>query len=205
MTAPRSIRGWEPKEVRGAPVISLAIATYGQDAELACLLYSLKAQTYPHWEAVVVHDGPGLYATEAARTIADPRIKWVETPERRERYGHPWRDHGVGLCTGDIIGLTNGDNYYAPAWFEWAAHLFTVKGADLVYCDCLHSHQQWDHFKTAPSLGLIDLGCVLARADLARATPFSNHEFAGDGVWVEALARRATSVMKIDRPMFVHN
>ena len=55
----RDIRGWTPLPVAGNPLISMTVATFEQTDELACLLYSFRAQTYPNWEAVVVHDGPG--------------------------------------------------------------------------------------------------------------------------------------------------
>lgn len=102
--------------VPGDPKVSLAIATYQQGDELACLLYSLKAQTYANWEAVVIHDGPGPEARAVVGRVGDPRIRLLEAPERRGGYGHPWRPLGIAASTGDYIGLSNGDNYYAPVY-----------------------------------------------------------------------------------------
>jgi hypothetical protein len=201
----RSIRGWDPLPVTGRPTVSLAVATYEQGDELACFLYSLRAQTYPHWEAVVVHDGPGPLARGVVEKVADPRVRLIETPERRGQYGHPWRELGIDACTGDYIGLTNGDNYYAPVYFEWSVHLLTTEGADVVYCDAVHSHARWAAVRSGPRKGEIDLGCWVARAGLVKTTPFSDHGFCGDGTYFEALLRKADRVLHINRPLFVHN
>lgn len=199
------IRGWTPLPIRGLPKISMAIATYEQRDELACLLYSFRAQTWPNWEAVVVHDGPGRAAREVVERIDDPRIKLVETAERKQSYGHPWRELGISSCSGDYIGLTNGDNYYAPVFFEWMLHTLTVAGADLAYCDFLHSHQQWAEFRSGTGIGLIDLGCFVGAANLFKTTPWTEHGFLGDGVFFEAVHRKAAKAIRIPRPLFVHN
>ena len=75
-----AIRMWKSRPVRGEPRVSLVVASYlGDDPRrtdaLMCLLYSLKAQTYPRWEAVVVHDGPappGVWAIPGLSSKAFP-------------------------------------------------------------------------------------------------------------------------------------
>jgi hypothetical protein len=201
----RLIRGWTPLAVPGTPTVSVAVATFEQTDELACLLYSLRAQTYPHWQAVVVHDGPGPAGREVVERIGDPRIVWIETPERKATFGHPWRQLAIDRCTGDYIGLTNGDNYYVPVYFEWMLHVLTTNHADIAYCDFVTSHFRWDVIRAGPRTGRIDLGCWLARAGLVKTTPWRDDSFCGDGTYFEDLLRKADGVMHINRPLFVHN
>jgi len=201
----RKIRGWTPLAVLGQPLLSIAVATYEQTDELACLLYSFRAQTYSHWEAVVVHDGPGSAGRAVVEKIDDPRIRWIETPERKGLYGHPWRQFAIDACHGDFIAMTNGDNYYAPVYFEWMLHLLTSRDADLVYCDWVHSHTQWSAMRAGPAKWLIDLGCWVARAGLVKTTPWTEMTFEADGVYFEALLARAANVLHIPKPLFVHN
>jgi len=201
----RSIRGWTPLTVLGQPKLSIAVATFEQRAELATLLFSFVAQTYPHWEAVVVHDGPGPIARDVVALVNDPRVRLIEAPERRADFGHSWRELGIDACTGDYIGLTNGDNYYAPVYFEWMLHLLTAHAADLAYCDWVHSHTQYSVMRAGPAQRLIDLGCWIGAAGLVRSTPWRDRGFAGDGVYFESLVRNARSAVHLPRPLFVHN
>jgi glycosyltransferase involved in cell wall biosynthesis len=199
------IRGWKTLPVPGRPRISVAVATFEQTDELACLLYSFRAQTYDHWEAIVVHDGPGPAGRAVVERIGDPRIVYVETESRRGSYGHPWRDRGIAACRGDYIFLTNGDNYYCPVFFEWMLHTLTTRNADLAFCDLVHSHAQWAPLRCGPAKGMVDLGCYVARAALMKTTPFADHGFFGDGVYFEELRRKANMVIHVPKALFVHN
>jgi glycosyltransferase involved in cell wall biosynthesis len=196
---------WKPLPIVGTPKVSLAIATYRQPDPLACLLYSLKAQSYDHWEAIVVHDGPGPEARAVVDHIADARIRLIETPERKGQYGHPWRQLGIEACTGDYIGLSNGDNYYAPVYFEWLLHVLTTRHGDFAYCDLVHSHERWAYFPTTPRKSGLDLGAWIAKAALVRATPWRDMSFAGDGTFIEDLVARARAVIHVPACLFVHN
>ena len=201
----REIRGWQPRAVPGNPKVSLAIATYEQRAELACLLFSLVAQTYENWEAVVVHDGPGPTAREVVALVNDSRVRLIETPERRGHYGHPWRELGIDACTGDYLGLSNGDNYYVPVYFEWMLHELATRGAEFAYCDWVHSHFEWRAMQAEPVRWKIDLGGWIVRAGLAKTTPWPGLAFDSDGDYVEALVKKASGVVHIPRSLFVHN
>lgn len=90
----RDIRGWTPLAVPGRPKVSVAVATFDQDGQLACLLASFMAQSYDNWEAVVVHDGPGPVARRVVERFGDPRVRPIETPARKGQFGHPWRELG---------------------------------------------------------------------------------------------------------------
>jgi glycosyltransferase involved in cell wall biosynthesis len=201
----RSIRSWQPLPIHGRPKVSLAVATYQQTDELACLLYSFKAQTYDHWEVVLVHDGPGPEARAVVDHIGDARIRLIETPEHRGQYGHPWRQFGIEQCTGDYIGLSNGDNYYAPVYFEWMLYSLVVQDADFAYCNMVHSYLRWAPFTTRPEKGGMDLGAWIARAALVKATPWWDLDLQADGTFVEDLLRKTRRIIHVPACLFVHN
>jgi glycosyltransferase involved in cell wall biosynthesis len=203
--ATRFIRGWTPLPVPGNPRVSVVVATYQQTDELACLLYSFKAQTYDNWEAVVVHDGPGEAARQIVQRLDDPRVRLIETPERRGQYGHPWRTMGVEHATGDYIGLTNGDNYYVPVYFEWMLHVLVTQGCEFAYCDMVHSYARWGAVRSHPAREGLDLGAWIAEGRLVRATPWRDFGFAGDGTFIEDLLSRCAKAIHIPRSLFVHN
>jgi hypothetical protein len=179
-----------------------------QDAALRSLLWSLEAQTYPHWRAVVVHDGPlpaRLAGLPENLSRKFPRVTMAVTPKRLGQSGHPHRHAWACKTEGEFVGFTNQDNYYAPVYLEWTVSKLVVEKADLAYCDMVHSHQLWRPFTTAPKPGRIDLGCYLARRGLVAATPWTDHSFRGDGTYFEQLAKRARKVVKVPATLFVHN
>jgi glycosyltransferase involved in cell wall biosynthesis len=201
----RTILGWSPRTIRGAPTVSIAVACYRQPDELACLLYSFRSQTYDHWEAIVVHDGPGPEARAVVEQLGDPRVVFVEAPEHKGQWGHPWRQLGIDRCTGDFIGLSNADSYYAPVYFEWMLSALLDFGADFVCCNMVHSSLRWAPLSTKPVKGGLDVGAWIARAALVKATPWRDLSYTGDGTYIEDLHARADGIAHVHGYLFVHN
>lgn len=211
-----TVRYWQPRVVPGEPRVGVAIASFLNDCQrrvsaLRCLLHSLCAQTYPHWRALVVHDGavaPGV----ATPLVDDPRVQLWETPQRKQKFGHPWRQAAMDKLMGDCawLLLTNDDNYYCPTFFEWLLSegcKGNVKTQPLlVYCDMVHSHKFWRAMTTAPRYRHLDLGGLLVKSSLAKKVPFDKDTFSGDGDWIDRLSKAAGArVAKVKATLFVHN
>jgi glycosyltransferase involved in cell wall biosynthesis len=201
----RNFRNWTPLPIPGRPKVSIVVATYQQTDELACLLYSFKAQTYDNWEIILVHDGPDPEARAVVARVGDARIRLIETPERKGQYGHPWRKLGIDGCTGDYIGLSNADNYYMPVYFEWMLSALVTQNAEFAFCNMVHSYLHWGPFTTRPEKGGLDLGAWIAKASLVQATPWWDMGFMGDGTFIEDLLRKARGVVHVPGCLFVHN
>ena len=210
------IRMWKTRKVPGNPLVSMVVASYLREDErrwssLMCLVWSLMAQTYQNWEVVIVHDGrlPPDEATrrkiERLENISLSKVRFLETPERRAKFGHPWREYGIKQAKGKYICLSNDDNLYAPVFVEaLVAELVNGKN-QFAYCDMIHSHQQWRFFSTQPRKSKLDLGAWIADGDLVRSTPWTDFSFSGDGTFIEALVKKAKGVVKVPSCLFVHN
>lgn len=213
------MRYWRSKQVRGTPTVGIGVATYLNDeprrrAALRSLLASFQAQTYPHWRLVAYHDGPASadvrreWEQEAAR---DSRLSLVETPSRKQQFGHPWRQRAIEELAGTCpwLLLTNDDNWYAPVFLEWLLAEATAARppAQLAYCDMVHSHRLWQPLVTQPRYRHLDLGGLLVAAALARRVPFDKTSFNADGDWIDRLVRVAGPrlVVKVRATLFVHN
>src|SRR5689334_25282062 len=74
--------------------VTILMPAYNADRTIAESIYSVLAQTYPHWELIVLDDGSTDRTAEICSTIADknPRIKLVHL------------DHG-GVCKSSNYGL----------------------------------------------------------------------------------------------------
>jgi glycosyltransferase involved in cell wall biosynthesis len=202
-----AIRFWNKLEVPGNPKISLGISAYNRPDPLSCLLYSLKSQTYDNWEAVIMHDGPGPQVREAVKRIEDPRIRYFESDERQSQYGHPNRPLTISLCTGDFIGLTNDDNYYAPVYFEAMLHALYSANADFAHCDMVHSYWRYCYFVTQARKNRCDLGSWVGRAYLVKSTPWRDMDFAGDGTFIDDMVAKCgrNRVVHVPMTVFIHN
>jgi glycosyltransferase involved in cell wall biosynthesis len=196
------------------PTVSLVVTSYlNDDARrldaLLCLLYSVRAQTYRHWEVVVVHDGPVADPKVRAEVgrLDDPArpVRLIEPAARKGHFGHPYRLLGAGHARGDYVGLTNDDNYYAPVYFEWMVSAMQAKRARLAYCPMAHSHRQWAVIQPRPARGHVDVGNWLAAADLVKTTPWTDLGFAGDWTFFAAMLARGAKPVLVPGVLFVHN
>jgi len=199
-------RHWNTREVPGNPKVSLAIAAYNRPDHLCCLLYSLKAQTYKNWEAVIVHDGPNPEIRKKIEQINDDRIVYIDDVKRKEQYGHPHRQFAISRCTGEYIGMSNDDNYYAPVYFEWMLSALYSANALFAHCDMVHNYWEWSYFVTRPRKDQCDLGAWIAHGSIVRNTPWRDMSFSGDGTFIEDLvAQVGDKVVHVPGVIFVHN
>jgi glycosyltransferase involved in cell wall biosynthesis len=202
---PRKIHFWEPMVIPGNPKISIAVAAYKRPDLLSCLLWGFKTQTYENWEINVIHDGPGPECRAAVEGFGDERIRIFETSEQRGHWGHPWREYGISKCTGEFIGLTDDDNFYAPVYFEWMLAALIDAEADFAHCDIVHSHRQFQYFPTEPRRFHCDLGSWVARASTLRGVPWTDFGHDGDGTFIESVVRRSRKVVHVPGVLMLHN
>lgn len=97
-----------------SPKVSIVIPTYNRAYCLRATLDSLRQQTYPHWEALVVDDGS---SDDTAQLIAT-----LHAEDARIRYFHQAnggvsaaRNTGIRLADGDWVGFLDSDD----AWEPW--------------------------------------------------------------------------------------
>ncbi len=173
---------------------------------LHAMIFSLQRQTHTEWEGVVVTDGPNDAARRLVESMGDDRLVFVETPEAKGFWGHPYRDLAISRCTGEWIGLTNDDNYYVPGYLkEMVEGIDLHPDAAMVMCNMLHKDFNWAVCKCRPQVTECDLGNWIVRADIAKSTPWPGNDVADDGRYVERLSVKARHVVLIDKPLFIKN
>ena len=183
------------------PRVSLVARLKYAPDRMTALLLSIQRQRYDNWELVFVSDGPNAAAREVVEQHGDARVRLIETREPAGRWGHPYRQLGIEACTGDLVGLTNDDNYYVPGYFEQMANAIERESADIALCQALHSYWGW-----RPIAEGRDLGSWIARRELVRRTPWAGDDFYYDAEYLQALLGNAGGrVAKVDVPLFIHN
>lgn len=110
------------------------LATKNRATLLEAAIESVLAQTYPHWQLVVVDDGS---ADDTARLLdgqRDPRL----TALRTEGLGAAAaRNRGLGAATGDYVAFLDDDNVMTPGWLRAVAE-YTGRHPE---CDVLYGAQ----------------------------------------------------------------
>lgn len=152
------------------------------------IVSSLICQTYKNWELILIHDGPNTTGLrQYIEAVNDKRIVYIETKERVNKWGHPYRAWALneiknnGLSANcDYITISNADNYHMPTYCETMIRGFK-DGIQAVYCShFVHSYmsnqkQENGQILTYPfgiintrlELGYIDCACVMVRKEAA--------------------------------------
>ena len=91
---------------------SVVIPAYNQAEFLGEAIDSVLAQTYPHFELIVVNDASPDNTEEVVKSYTDPRIKYIRHAQNK---GLPaTRNTGMRAATGDCIALLDSDDYFHP-------------------------------------------------------------------------------------------
>jgi hypothetical protein len=115
------------------PEVSVIVPAYDAQGTLARTLESLRAQTHPHWEAVVVDDGSADATGEVAAAFArrDARIRAVS--QAHAGVGAA-RNRAIGMARFDWLLCLDADDWLDPSALErLTAPLAADDAPDAVY------------------------------------------------------------------------
>jgi len=114
--------------------VSVVIPAYNAAETLTDTLESLIAQTYPHWEAIVVNDGSSDATGAITRAFVerDARIRMTTQPNGGEGAA---RNTGIAQTQYDWLLFLDADDWIAPVYLERMTHaLITTPEFDAVHC-----------------------------------------------------------------------
>lgn len=131
------------------PLISVVVPCYKQAHFLADSIGSLTAQTYPHWEAVVVDDGSpdNVQAVCEQLHSVEPRVRYF----RKTNGGlSSARNAGIERARGQLVQFLDADDLLLPGKFAQhvEAHR-SLPGMSVSYTDYWHGLED-DPMKRAP-------------------------------------------------------
>lgn len=185
--------------------VTIICSAYNRPAQTALICYCFLAQTHTNWELHIIHDGANDEIIDAIKHITDTRIFYHETKIRHNDFGHSQREQGLKYCHGDYMMWTNEDNYYAPVFLEKMLAAAAITEADFIYCDMIHSHQNYRLFQTSPRLGMIDMGAFIVKESIAKQLGFTDRDYCADGHFVDKAVALGIKTVKAEGVLFVHN
>jgi glycosyltransferase involved in cell wall biosynthesis len=165
---------------------------------------SVRAQTWPDVEHVIVSDGPDL-ALALKLQAQYPQVVYRQLPEHVDGtvdYGSRARNDALTLACGDLVAYLDDDNAFRPKHLQVLVDAMLVSGADFGWSK-MRRHPHGDEIGApSPCYGGLDSSILVHR----RGLPDTHglwplpHELAGDkhapdwGVVARWLAAGATWV-----------
>ncbi|KQM82770.1 glycosyltransferase family 2 protein [Agromyces sp. Leaf222] len=114
------------------PLVTVVIAAFEVETVIDRAIESIRDQTYPHWEIIVVDDGStdntALVVERWAR--ADARIRLIQL----SRNGGPARarNQGIDAANGQWIAVLDADDFWRPGRLDRLLYLAAEYDADIV-------------------------------------------------------------------------
>jgi hypothetical protein len=180
------------------------------------IISSLLCQTYKNWELILIHDGPNFTNLKSlVDSHKDPRIKYIETRERKGNYGHPIRKWALEelkegrLSEPTYVVITNADNYHVPTYCEYMIKGFKDNpNAIAIYHDKMtHSYRAWDSQECRFERGYLDCAGVMVKKEAACEIGWNSIDHSADWFYFEDIAKKygRSKFIKIKGNLLVHN
>jgi glycosyltransferase involved in cell wall biosynthesis len=91
-------------------LISIITVCYQSGATVASTIASVKSQTYPHVEHIIVDGGSIDQTVDIIKANQSSIKKWISEPDRGI---YDAMNKGLTMASGDIIGFLNADDVFA--------------------------------------------------------------------------------------------
>lgn len=131
-------------------LVTLVIPVYNAGNYLTKCLESIRVQSYPHWETILVDDCSTDNSMDICRAFAekDPRFKVVQMPENAGAGEARWV--GVTQAKGDFVGFVDSDDWLGRNFLLLLLRLQEETDADIVSCQALHCPKHGRPFVNFP-------------------------------------------------------
>ncbi len=113
----------DAKDIDEWPLVSIIMPVWNRGELVSQAIDSVIAQTYPHWELIIIDDG----STDKTKSLikhylSDPRIQY----HYQDHAGvSAARNNALELSTGQLIAYLDSDNTWQPHVLTMAAMAFT--------------------------------------------------------------------------------
>lgn len=118
--------------------ISVVTVCYNSEATLSRTIESVLAQTYDNIEYLIIDGLSKDKTVEIAKSYEDKFLKRGFTYRiisEKDNGIYDAMNKGVGLATGDFVGILNSDDWYEPDAVETVVKTFLEEPFDMFYAD----------------------------------------------------------------------
>lgn len=162
-------------EVDDATLVSVVLPTWNRAALTLRAIDSVRAQTWEHWELLVIDDGSTDDTVEQIRAAAgdDPRITLIGRPHEGVCAA---RNAGLAVATGGYLSFLDSDNRWEPGFLEAMVTTMEADGLPAAFGTLEVRRPERTFWRFAPTsrelLGVrnqIDMNVLVVRADVMNA------------------------------------
>ena len=115
--------------------VSVVIPAFNSAEFMAETLDSVFAQTYPHYEVIVINDGSS--DTEDLERVLQRYPSNLRYIKQENQGAAVARNAGLRAATGDLVAFLDADDTWLPTFLEKQMKLLSTTNADLVFSDAL--------------------------------------------------------------------
>lgn len=123
-------------------LVSIVMPTYNCGSLIAESIESVLAQTYPHWELLIVDDASRDNTEEVVQPfLADPRVRYERLAQNSG--ADVARSRAMALATGDYVAFLDSDDLWLPEKLE--QHLTFMQNLSEQGTPCYFSCTAYTH------------------------------------------------------------
>ncbi len=118
---------------KGLPFVTIVTVCYNSEATIRKTIESVKRQTYPNIEYVLVDGSSGDRTLDIIREYQEcfgGRMKLISEPDQGI---YDAMNKGIRLAQGELIGILNSDDYYEENAVEEIVHAWNGQGMRILY------------------------------------------------------------------------
>lgn len=126
--------------VREIPMVSIVVTAYNAERYIGACLKAALAQTYPHFEVLVVDDGSTDRTAEICRSLNDPRLRYLTWG----RLGRPKAlNAGIAAAKGEYIAINDADDLSLPHRLEAVMEFFRLHAGVAILGTAYHETEDF--------------------------------------------------------------
>ena len=132
----------KPSRAVTSSLVSVIVPTFDREAFIAEAIESVQAQTYPHWELIIVDDGSRDHSADIIQRYAakDRRIHYYFQENQGQSVA---RNLGLQKSAGDFICFLDSDNRWLPEKLSQCLQIFErLPDVQVVYGDIITIDEQ---------------------------------------------------------------
>ena len=127
------------RQVQVPGLVSVITPTCGRFDSLKEAITSVDAQSYPHWEHLIISDGHRPAFEHLKFSNRKPQRRYFSTPAIRH-FGNHQRNVGIFHARGEFLVFLDDDNVLYPEALTTMVSGFSGGNVDLVFCPIDYDH-----------------------------------------------------------------